>query len=262
MQSQRVVPNVQIRPYLTPDVRSKLKSLRSSEWDDFLSLRSNMRPLFPEGSFRAFLVRKADLGLYNLRHSFNNLSMMNLWRSAASLLFRGYAESAGSRVGWDSGITQKELEQFYADFRELGIDLKLVDARNPNMGGRDFISANLFTYSGDGLAPDPRSPLGRLRMVEAMELFSFMFSGGRMAEDIYRELSAVCPNGAPDPYGRPTLSRACALEHLPNLLDQLLVKYAGPSAIPEIGGPSSPSGLRTDAFRNGLFAALFESGVG
>ncbi len=220
--SQRIVPNVQIRPYLNPQVRQKLRSLQSSEWDDFLSLRNQMRPLFAEDSYRVSLVRKTDLARHNVRHTYHNLSMMNIWRSGANLLFRGYAEQAGSRIGWDSGITIKEMERFYADFRELGIDLWLVDSRNPNMGGRDFTSANLFTYSADGLELDQSSPKGRLRMVEAMELFSFLFSGGEMAKDFYSTLSDRCAKGPPDLYKRETISRSCVVEQLPDVFDKFL----------------------------------------
>lgn len=220
---QRVVPNVQIRPYLTPDVRLKLRSLQSSEWDDFLSLRSQMRPLFAEDSYRVGLVRKDDLVRHNLRHTYHNLSMMNIWRAGANLLFRGYAEQAGSRIGWDSGITLKEMERFYADFREVGIDLYLVDSRNPNMGGRDFISANLFTYSADGLVLDQTSPKARLRTVEAMELFSFLFSGGQMAKDFYAALAERCAKGPLDLYKREMLLRSCVVEQLPDVFDRFLV---------------------------------------
>ncbi len=217
--AQKVVPNVQIRPYMTPDVRLKLKSLGSSEWDDFLSLRGLMRPLFADGSYRVGLVRHEDLARNNLRHTYHNLTLMNLWRTSAQALFRGYAEHAGSRIGFDSGITLEEVEKFYADFREIGIALKLVDQRNPNMGNRDFTAANLFTYSGDGINSEPGAPKGRLRMVEAIELFSFMLSGGRLADDFYADLKAVCPHGPPDMYKRPKLDRNCVLENLPATFD-------------------------------------------
>lgn len=221
--AQKIVPNIQIRPYLNPNVISQLEKVYSSDWDDFLSLRQRMRPLFADGSYRVTLVRSVDLPRYHVSQDFHNLTQMNLWRTVASLLFRGYSSQAGGNINWDSGITKKELEQFYSDFRQIGVDLKLVDERNPNMGGRDFISGKLFTYSADGLSSDPDSPKFRLRMTETMELFSFLFSGALVANDMYASLLEVCKAKGPvDLYQRPMVSRACTLENLPYLFEKHL----------------------------------------
>jgi len=220
--SRPTVPNVQIRPVLNADLRSRLKGVGGSEWDNFLKVRTLMRPLFAENGYRVMLVRPEDLSRYRVRHDFHNLSLMNLWRAATNLVFSGYAEEADSRLSWDSGITSKEMQKFYEDFRGIGIDLQLVDERNANAGARSFLEGNLFTYSADGLVLEANTPKARLRFVETMELFSFLYSGGQMATDFYNRLKLVCRAGPLDVNQRPKLARHCVLERLPALLDDTL----------------------------------------
>ncbi len=220
------VPNLQIKPFLNPDVRARLKDLRNSDWDEFLRVRTLMRPLFPDDKYRVLLVPREDIGKYQTTHGFHNLSMMNLMRTIVGVIFRGYAEGNGNRLDWQSGISSAEMQKFYEDFREAGIDLGLVDRRNTNTGARAFIEGNLFNYSSDGLLLDTTDPKSKLNFLEAMEMFSFLWSGGGMAEDAYKALS-VCEKGPLDDNRRPKLRRDCVLERLPEVLDPLLDTMPG-----------------------------------
>lgn len=227
----RSAPNLKMRPVMNTAVRSKLQSLAAdSDWDEFLRVRDLIkRPLFPDELYRIWLIpenQSPGRGV-RLEFGFHNLSIMNLLRSGTSLIFRGYAEKSASRTSWDSGITSDEMQAFYSDFREIGIDIGFVDKRNVNTGSRAFIEGNLFTYASDGLVLEDDGPRSRLTFIETMELFAFLYSGGAMASDMYDDLQNKCENGPLDLNDKPKLRRACVLARLPELLDGLLVNMPG-----------------------------------
>src|SRR5690242_19664308 len=113
--------------------------------------------------------------------------MENLLRSLVALVFRGYAED-GSHWFWNSGIKSEEMQKFYEDIRDLGMDLGVIDKRNCNSGSRAFIEGKLFTYASLGLDSS-----GMMSSVEAMEYFASLFSGGSTGEDFYEQLLKECP---------------------------------------------------------------------
>jgi hypothetical protein len=223
---QEFVPNLQTRPILPSDIRARLNQITNSDWDEFLRVRDYIRPLFPDGSYRVLLVPREDTGFYNATYGFHDLTMMNIMRTVTTIVFRGYADNEGKSLGWNSGITADELNRFFYDFREAGIDLALVDSRNEDTGKRAFIEGNLFNYSSDGLNPDAPGVASKLSFTESMEMFSFLWSGGKMAEDFYARLQ-TCEKGPKDAYGRDKLRRDCVLERLPSILDDLLVNMPG-----------------------------------
>lgn len=215
-------PALQSHNYINPEIRQQLAGPRGSEWADFMHVNSLIDPLFPEstdgGMVRVVLApskARAKMGIIN---GFTNLSYMNLLRTAVTLIFRGYAEAGQGRSAWSTGIQSDELELFYQEFRDLGVDLKLVDWRNCAAGARSFSEGNLFTYTSDGVPPSGEG--GLLDVREAMQLFAYLYSGGSLANEYYRKLAAdgVCPHGPKDINGNDKLSRACVRERLPELL--------------------------------------------
>ena len=217
-------PALQSHNYINPEIRQQLAGPRGSEWADFMHVNSLIDPLFPEssdgGMVRVVLAppkARAKMGLVN---GFTNLSYMNLLRTAITLVFRGYAEAGQGRSAWSTGIQSDELELFYQEFRDLGVDLKLVDWRNCAAGARSFSEGNLFTYTSDGVPPSGEG--GLLDVREAMQLFAYLYSGGSLANEYYSKLSVdACPHGPKDINGNDKLSRACVRERLPELLMKL-----------------------------------------
>lgn len=221
------VPNLQSRFFVSPEVREKLGSLSGADWDDFMKVKSLIRPLFPDGKSRVYLVRESELGAFGIHEGFHNLSLMNIYHSLTSLLFRGYAEQVPARIGWDSGLRSEELQRFYEDFRGLAVDLHYADPRNINTGTRAFMEGNIFTYASDGFWSDPKEPRSRLSFVETMTLVAYLYSGGLLSDDFYYDL---VNNSCRDQYGpdkdmfnRPEIALPCVREHL---LD-LILRYGG-----------------------------------
>lgn len=248
---QESVPNLQPRPIFPKDIRARLMKITNSDWDEFLKVRKYISPLFPDGSYRVLLVPRKDVGDYISDYEFHDLTMMNIMRTVTTMVFRGYADNDGKSLGWNSGITDEELNRFFYDFREAGIDLAIVDERNEDTGKRAFIEGNLFNYSSDGLNPDAHGVASKLNFSESMEMFSFLWSGGKMGEDIYARLQG-CEKGPKDAYGRDKLSRECVLEKLPSVLDELLVNMPGLRQFLRLLPPS----MKTDYMRGVLETAF------
>lgn len=211
------VPNIQSNLYITPGLQARLREIQGSDWNEFIQIKDLMRPLFPKGSHKAFMVYESDLSLYSLSHDFHNLSAMNLIRTLVGLVFRGYVQEPARRTGWKAQIKSEELQAFYLDFRDIAIDLGLADPQNMNVGSRAFVEGNLFTYSSDGYAPENNG--NHLNFLEAMELMAFLYTGGAMAHPFYTTLAKICNHGPKDVNGEPSLSRSCVIEALPKLMD-------------------------------------------
>ncbi len=216
------VPKLQPPMNLSPDVRAKIAALEGSDWDEFSKIRTMIRPLFLEDSARVMLVPEADIRRYGLKHGFYNLSMMNVLRSSVALVFRGYAEGGPSRWMWESGISGAEMQKFYEDFRDVGIDLGFVDKRNTNSGSRAFIEGKLFTSSSTGFSYNGKGKESTLSFIEAMEYFAYLFSGGQQAKDIFSQLMTECQLGPVDINGLVKVSRGCALARMPVMIEQYL----------------------------------------
>jgi hypothetical protein len=250
---------LQPRPIFPKDIRARLMKITNSDWAEFLKVREYIRPLFPKGSDRVLLVPDKDVPRHIADYEFHDLTMMNIIRTVTTMVFRGYADNDGKSLGWDSGITDEELNRFFYDFREAGIDLAIVDERNEDTGKRAFIEGNLFNYSSDGLNPDAPGVASKLNFRESMEMFSFLWSGGQMANDLYERLhknldarSETCAKGPKDAYGRDKLSRACVLEELPAVLDELLVNMPGLRQFLRL----LPPDMKTDYMRGVLETAF------
>ena len=224
LRMENVVPNLQARVPLFAGLRGKedAQMQRSAaDWVEFSKVKKLMRPLFSDAvPPRVWIVPTSSLEAYGVRHGFTNLSIMNLIRSVMGLVYQGYSSESPPRSLWDWGIKGPEMQAFYMDFRELGIDLQLIDKRNINSGSRAFVEGKLFTYSSKGLLFNGNDGAqGSLNFVEAMEYFAFLYSGGELSEQIYYDLAANCKNGPADINGKPKVLRACAENHLPHLLD-------------------------------------------
>ena len=230
------VPNLQSLQVVPLGVRRRLQDLRGSEWDDFIRVRELVRPLYSTtGDNRVWIVGTPELAKYNIESGFENLSRMNLLRSAIGLIFRGFAESPNSRFLWTASIKEGELKKVFEDLREIAIDVGLADQRTFNTGNRMFIEGNLFTFVSDGVHKG-EGFASELNFPEAMELFAMTYSGGLMASGVYTGLEKNCARTGPvDVRGALMFARSCVearlgqviveqMYHLPNLQRFLLGK--------------------------------------
>lgn len=222
---QTRVPSLhQASPLIPRDIQAKLRSIRDADYSSFMQVKTHLRPMFNEDMNRVTITNDADFGRQRLTHGFHNLSAMNLLRSSIALLFRGYSDS--KRWDWSSGLKSSQLQAFYEDVRDLAVDLKLADSRIANTGSRAFIEGNLFTSKGDGVKFNVEE--SQLSFVEAMELLGYIYSGGRLANNLYADLSwkderrqmKNCEHGKLDENGEHKLKRSCVKEHLAAMVFQ------------------------------------------
>ncbi len=198
--------------------RTSAREISGSDWDEFMRVRTLMRPLYLDTP-RVHLMTERFLRESNVRFGFYNYSMMNVMRSVITLLFRGYAHDRGGNSLWDGKINIAELQKFYQDIREIGIDLGYIDQRNLNAGSRAFIEGKLFTYSARGLISGDE----QMSFVEMVEYLAFLYSGSEIGDDIYHELSAHCKTGPVDLKGNVMVSRSCAELQMPDLIEHYTV---------------------------------------
>jgi hypothetical protein len=209
--------------FVPMDVKRQMATLTDADWRHFLKIKGLARPLFYDNLNRVNLTWDEDWQRLKDVHEFNNLSMMNVFRTLVWSMFRGYASESRRRLDWESGLKSPELQRFYEDVRDLAVDLTLADDRVRNTGSRAFIEGNLFTYAADGVAFDVNK--SRLSFVESMELLAFLYSGGRTSSDFYWQLRGtdikppLCAFGrAHDLNGDPTLERGCVKRELGDLI--------------------------------------------
>jgi hypothetical protein len=112
-----------------------------------------------------------------------------------------------------------------------------MDPRTPTAGRRSFLEGNLFTYQGNGIQLESSYGDSKAHLMvfeETMELLAFLYSGGGMADHIYRDLMgsaghpALCKTAGIDVQGLVRVDRRCAKENFV----ELLIKYAG--TMPEL----------------------------
>ncbi len=189
------------------------------------TIEIQVRPLYRPGDNQVFLTEQSELPRHRVVHGFHNLSLMNVMRGAISLLMRGYSSFKSGEGLFNKGMTEEEMQAFYMDVRDLGVDLGFFDPGSENSGVRAFREANLFTYSGNGILHPRKAPetiADHLTPSEAMEYLAFIYSGGNMGTEIYQAMTnretGLCrkqSRGAPNSrHGYPMVDRECFAREL------------------------------------------------
>ncbi len=123
---------------------------------------------------------------------------INWRRLFVSALVRGYAEDPSYHY---TGVTEDQFHQFYLDVNQLGIDLKFLDSRTPNIWSSLFLYAHVFLYSSNTSA--------RLGFEQGMDIISYSMSASKMSNRAYADLAANCPNLQLDVYNLPMIDVNC-----------------------------------------------------
>ncbi|MBX7231855.1 MAG: hypothetical protein K1X29_07190 [Bdellovibrionales bacterium] len=162
-------------------------------------LLEGLRPFFKKDEDQISLLNSSDVKVSS-RAQFHNLSVMNVIRGLISLLMRGYSNTSSGRgtFGLGSFLSKGELRNFYNEFRDVGIEFQLFDPAAEDTPERVFRDSKLFTYSGNGKFPESNllPQLGgkirlfpdKMSFVEAAEIVTFNYSGGMLAQKIYKDL--------------------------------------------------------------------------
>lgn len=181
-------PRSQLMHYTIEEVLGRSReSMSLVSWQSAQRVRSiitNLRPLF-RGDDSIILVTATEA---DPSFSYHDLTMQSGMDLLGRILAAGYAEDP-LRTG--TGVTLKELEVFYWDARDVGIDLKIFDPRNTTVAQKRFLEANVFMSSGDGNEI--------LSVGETSQILSFMISTKRMGYRTHRWISKVCNAGIANP---------------------------------------------------------------
>lgn len=203
------------------NVRDELRSL---------ILSPNTKLLFKSGEKEILFDEDRD---HPPHFTFHNWSQVNWMRHVARVLFKAYVDDP-DRAKSLAGVTVEEFGRLVLDFKDLGIDLTLIDPRGwENLSLRRFREANLFTYAGNG---DELMSLD-----EGSDFLAFMVSASSVADRVHNRIAQECQGHLKwkeDPiYHRPSIETDCFwsvffsdsevpgfLGHMPHLLQILSQK--------------------------------------
>lgn len=145
-------------------------------------------------------VISGGISLY--RQSWASLTRWNLMRALTRALLLGYGQTRNPQISQEVMI-EEGLELWYADFNQMGVELKAFDPRSLNSGARSFKEANFFTSGGNGDAiMDYR---------ETFDFVSLLVSGGLSSAEFIRKdiLSKKCALNEKDIFNYPKMNEAC-----------------------------------------------------
>lgn len=168
-------------------------------WSDFGQTLLASNPLAFNEQGRLYMLSQGQ----RLKQSWSSLTRANLMRTLTRFLLMGYGEHTDRQFVGRASMSKAGLIQWYDDFQELGLELKAFDPRSANSGGRSFLEANFFTFSGDGN--------DRMSFSETYEFISLLFSAGLSSSaDVSRDMvQAGCAINGVDVFGEKLLAENC-----------------------------------------------------
>ena len=167
----------------------KIMFAATADWDEFMRIQFLMRPLYRDGDENIFLTYESKLFGYGVTHGFRDLSVANLTRSVMNLFVKGYTNE--SSPTWDSIFTEEQLQEFYSDVRDFGIDIGFLDSRSHTAGKRSFLEGSLFTYASQGLVLNENN-VATMNVISGVQMLNFLHSGGNLSRKIYENLKHKC----------------------------------------------------------------------
>lgn len=202
------------RELLAEEARTR-ESAERGDRGDVVTLIREFRPLFHGNDLEITLSSDDPAGL---RHSYHNLSQMNWIHAACRFVAQGYAHG-DMKTGVAPGLSLAEFQTFYADFRELGIELNQVDPRYSDAPNLRFREGNLFVYHANG---DHAIDLN-----ECTELISYLVSIRRLSDRIHDGARAVCQPLDPPMFGRPQYQIGCFTGYYFSQLQRFTARMPG-----------------------------------
>lgn len=136
------------------------------------------------------------------QQSFTNLSYLNWMDKVSGLMVSGYGKKAKPTDPDSSlGVDIRQFVQFFADIREVGIQLKLFDPRDFTTPFKRFREGNLFMYGGNGDDAIDRT--------ESTQVLAYMVSAKNLGNRVHDRMMILCENGPADIYDMITVDAEC-----------------------------------------------------
>ena len=167
-------------------------------------------PLAQEDLKRLFNIdspityRENDTVIFDSRISQHALSQRAFnsynWKSLATrMILNGYSTDATKNRY--SGVTQTQLQTFFNDVHDLGVDLEILEPKDDQLWKTSFGESNMFMVSSEND--------GLLSYFEGFDFFSYTLGAGVMSMRVYNDIKGVCPHLGADPFGRPAMDMPC-----------------------------------------------------
>jgi hypothetical protein len=149
--------------------------------------------------------------------AYNDLLQCN-WLSIGFVLGQqGYREKRYDYIRTAAkepeGMTVEEVDEFYADLREIGTDLKFVDPDLWEAARLRFRDGNLFMPSSNG-------DMKVLNLAESIELIGVMISAKGVSGEIQDALLNVCKSVPGGMFNTRLIEEPCYREHLVRGMEQ------------------------------------------
>ncbi|MNL09802.1 hypothetical protein D3C87_1305760 [compost metagenome] len=142
-------------------------------------------------------------------YNWKSLTKFNLMNALARVLVQGYGTGGQDHI--TAGKMEREaLIRWYDDFNNIGLDLKAFDPRSNSeiSGGRSFLEANFFTFSGNGDK--------EMSHRETLDFVSVLFSSGLLSSSNVTKMARAknCGSEKIDLFGHPFFEEKCFKQNL------------------------------------------------
>lgn len=169
-----------------------------ASWADFGLLLKVPKTLVFDSAGRLIIVP----GAASPNSQWKAMMRFNLIKTLSRWLVIGYGDRGPQQIG-SSLMLQADLSRWYADFNDIGLELKAFDPRRTNPGQSSFLEANFFTFNGNGD--------DKMSFIESFEFVGFLLGAGlNSGKQIYTDLqSAGCELNELDVLGQKKFDARC-----------------------------------------------------
>lgn len=179
------------------------------------------RPLVEDRQNRHLILPEDQISGYRQI----DLENLNTARVILATAMKAYAHDVG-RTGTFPTLNENEVQELFADFKNMGRDLGMVDVRSTDSGIRTFMEANVFLSVSDGDEV--------VSLHEGVEWYTIVLKAGLLADRIHETLAGEslggqsCAVGPIDIFGKKRIRVECFRQyglrvlrryfsHLPNV---------------------------------------------
>lgn len=132
-----------------------------------------------------------------------DVSRAHYVKMLARQLMLGWSDLDPGLSLFKSTMLKKDFMNWYSDFKEFAIEIKLFDPRTLDNGADNFMQADLFTYAGNGD--------NQLGYQEVMQFVNMLLAGGgeltTQIQDVM--IKAGCGLNEVDTFGKPWFDEKC-----------------------------------------------------
>jgi len=142
------------------------------------------------------------------KHTFYNLSQINLFRQILRLVMQGYSKPDEFDTLYTRGVSIDSFKVLFGDIQTLLEEINLVDRDKKNQDIQRYYEATLFTYSANGDA--------YVNLDEANQYMVYLFSVYYHRSRFHDLIADRCPTGENGIFGRPKIEPVCYRKELVN----------------------------------------------